>query len=1030
MNIIKKLLYIIPLLAIFSCTERWEDNHANDGKMTTAISVVLPQIPAACPQQTRAMSLTPDIKNLYVAVFDDNGYLLEYVKADQSSTMATANETLYNYKVSLTPTNFKTIVHFIGNGPEKLSFGTEVEAIGGLITENGADAYWQRVELANGINNNVDSDGKSNVAALNEVRLIRNFAWIKLSEDTDNFIIDSYCVVNTRTKGSVAPYNASRLGFAVFSDQKTHESLVGEGYNGFIPVGAELDKTIPDELTWFKTNGVAADNYAYFVYERESPIKDPAYILVKGYYNGSATPSYYKVDLRDNNGNYFPIIRNFRYGVTITSVKHSGHASAAAAAAGAGSGDVSTSIETEKYTNISNNVARIFVEYTEKILVEQTDDLKLRYKFVVFETKDANGNVVQEEAVLNGTENVTIETDDQGTVINSMSRATDDDTDDWREITIKTFEAGSSRKSQDIIIKGEVTIGTGDNAKTYELQRKVTITLLPSKYTMQLVCDPNSIQEKLGEPFDLIIKMPGGLGSAMFPLEFQLEAANQSMTPDQGDDLPVVTGNSIISTNKTTIGFIKHLEWDDYDALPNENGFKSVVCQFKSNKAVSATDIYAQNKYFNLASTTLENYTPAKFSGLSFNPETPWLMAESEVEFSFSMEKLPSQGYVTVALGNLEPADEEDRLEYIGVVNGKACYSFNPESLSNTLKLKVLETYQTIDVGLSAYHFEDNSASLNPRRGTFSGLKLEPNGDPTLAAGSEVTFSFTMSDMPSGDVKVTLGNLEPTGATRATFENGVYTFKPESTNVELTFKVINGGQTVSAALSANDFEAVDPVSLKPQRGKFENLTFNPNSKITNIGTNVNFTFNMTYLPSEITVALTGLKPATNETRLTKIRENGDVVYYSFTPETTTINNTNALKLEGTASGIAKVELSADNFDPADNTINITYTISSGKIKVNKPGSGKLSINYKIYADANASAPIGNFTIEWKNSETGLKTNSYAFSLSITSTDYETITDNNNNIYIKYTYGGRTYTATADLKTLLKGETVTLTTWTN
>ena len=824
MNIMKKLLYILPLLAMLSCTERWEDNHANDGKMTTTISVVLPQIPAACPQQTRAMSLTPDIKNLYVAVFDDNGYLLEYVKADQSSTMATKNETLYNYKVSLTPTNFKTIVHFIGNGPEKLPFGTEVEAIGGLITEKGADAYWQRVELANGINTNVDSDGQSNVAALNKVRLIRNFAWIKLSEDTDNFIIDSYCVVNTRTKGSVAPYNASTFGFAAFSDQKTHESLVGEGYNGFIPSGAELEKKIPDESTWFKVTTTDAttvdvDAYAYFVYERESPIKDPAYILVKGTYtteDGSSMPDrYYKVDLRDNDGNYFPIIRNFRYGVTITSVKHSGHASAAAAAAGAGSGDVSTSIETEKYTNISNNVARIFVEYTEKILVEPTEDLKLRYKFMVFETKDANGSVVQEEAVLNGTENITIETDNQGTVINSMSRATDDDTDDWREITIKTFEAGSSRKSQDIIIKGEVTIGTGDNAKTYELQRKVTITLLPSKYTMQLVCDPNSIQEKLGEPFDLIIKVPGGLGSAMFPLEFQLEAENQSMTPDQGDDLPVVTGKSIISTKstKTTIGFIKHLEWDDYDALPNENGFKSVVCHFKSNKAVSATDIYAQNKYFNLASTTLENYTPAKFSGLSFNPETPWLMAESEVEFSFSMEKLPSQGYVTVALGNLEPADEEDRLEYIGVVNGKACYSFNPESLSNTLKLKVLETYQTIDVGLSAYHFEDNSASLNPRRGTFSGLKLEPNGDPTLTAGSEVTFSFTMSDMPSGDVKVTLGNLEPTGATRATFENGVYTFKPGSTNVELTFKVKNGGQTVSAALSADYFED-NSVSLK------------------------------------------------------------------------------------------------------------------------------------------------------------------------------------------------------------------------
>ena len=75
-----------------------------------------------------------------------------------------------------------------------------------------------------------------------------------------------------------------------------------------------------------------------------------------------------------------------------------------------------------------------------------------------------------------------------------------------------------------------------------------------------------------------------------------------------------------------------------------------------------------------------------------------------------------------------------------------------------------------------------------------------------------------MSDMPSGDVNVKLINLEPTGTTRATFNDRVYTFKPESKNVELTFKVIEGGDPVSAELSADYFEAVDPVSLDPWTG--------------------------------------------------------------------------------------------------------------------------------------------------------------------------------------------------------------------
>lgn len=718
MKIFKKLLYMIPLLAMLSCTERWEDNLTNDGKLSTTISVVLPQIPDALPQ-TRAMAMNPQMRNLYLAVFDENGYLLEYVKADATTEMASENEKTYKYKVSLTPTDFPTYVHFIGNAPETISFGTEVEAVGKLYTEGGNDAYWQRIVFPKGIKNNSDGTLEASVlTALQDVRLVRNFAWIKLQlgENVKNFTIDSYCVMNTRTKGSVAPYNTSSSQFADFAHKQTYDDLISEGYNGFIPANATLDKTIPDESTWFKASGVDADNYAYYVYEREKPSADPTFILVKGTYtpeSGTAMSNrYYKVDLRDNIGNYFPIIRNFRYNVTISSIMHEGHATAAAAVAGAGSGDVSTAIETEDFTNISNNVARIFVSYTDTTLVNQMNDLKFRYKFMVFETKDADGNVVSNQQVLN--DNVTIEADAPGTVISSYTKANEDATDGWREITISTTELGTTRKTQDIIIKGQVTIGEGANAKTYQLQRKVTLNLRP-KYTMQLVCNPTEIQENLGEPFDLIIKVPGGLGSAMFPLEFQLEAEAQSMTPNLGDDLPVVTGSSIIAgkSGKTTIGFIKHLEWDVYNALPNEGGYKSVVCHFKSNKAASATAIYAQNKYFNQASTTLGNYTPSTFSNLRFNHATPPQTADAAVTFTFTMSRIPEQGYVTVALSGLEPANDETRLTYVGVVDGKAGYSFNPSDLTETLELKTTDANLTsVEVALSAYHFEDASASL------------------------------------------------------------------------------------------------------------------------------------------------------------------------------------------------------------------------------------------------------------------------------------------------------------------------------
>lgn len=737
----KLLLCVIPLLALLSCTDRVEGEFTADDRLNATISVVVPQLPAA-QTQTRAMALQPQMQNLYLAVFDENGYLLEYVMAQVLMSQATQNGVEYEYMVNLTPTKGRTIVHFMGNAPESLHFGSETEVIGGLHTEGGNEAYWQRVELPGGIKRDESGALDASVAeALTGVKLIRNFAWInlKVGSGVDNFTIEKYCVVNTRTGGSVAPYMgslSSQNPFAEYTVDRTYRSLVEGGYDGYIPAGAELNTAIPDESLWFNAGSESADNYAYFMYERETPLSNPSFILVKGTYTADDgtvkdTPSYYKVDLRDGSGDYFPIIRNFRYSLTLTSVKHEGHETAAAAAAGAGSGDVSTSIETEDFTNISNNVARLSVSYTDTTLVNQMNDLKLRYKFEVLGAADP---------VRNDDVTVTKGTADGGEVIGSYSVGTAD-TDGWREITIATTELGTARKSQDIIIKGEATV----DGHTYSLDRKVTINLRP-KYTMELVCDPYEIPNRLGSPFDLVIKVPGGLNKSMFPLEFQLEAVEQSMTPDKGDDLPVVTGMSIVPTkDKATIGFVKHLEWTDYEALANEGGYKSVPCHFKSNKDASATVIWAENKYFELASTTLGNYAPSTFSNLTFSPGTLPTEADQEVDFTFTMSQMPKQGYVTVALENFYPAEDENGetgLKYIGTEDGKALYSFNPSATTETLHLMTSTTDVSVgSVTLSAYQFIDASAELHLRYVIREG-GINVGSYTNISNTSNVTFTI------------------------------------------------------------------------------------------------------------------------------------------------------------------------------------------------------------------------------------------------------------------------------------------------
>ena len=694
----KKLLLIyLLLIGIVSCTDQGTPQIAQDGQEKVELSVMVPD----AQLHSRALTEHPaPFTNLYLAVFDEAGYLMEYRQANPVE--ANENEELYDYTVSLTPSPSPVTIHFIANAPTTLNFGSETEVISQLYTSAGGDAYWQRVEFPEGLKLNETSVKEK----LTGVRLIRNFAWIQLvlKNTVTNFELESYCVVNTRTRGSMAPYNTSTGAFEEYPEGTTHAILVEKGYDGFIPQGAELDKTIPNEANW------ATVGHGYFIYERETPRTDPLFILMKGKYNGAAKSTYYKIDLRDNSNNYFPVLRNFRYQVEIQNIEHEGHETALGAAQGAGSGDVSTSIETVDYTNISNSIARIFVSYTDTTLVTN-DPITLKYKFQSFETKDQNNNTIP-GAILNG-ENVTITEEtvgDDKKVIQTWSKKLNNgtlvvDEDGWSTIEIQPVAPDETTRVQKLTIVGTVII----NGKTYTLQRQVKFNL-KKRDSFMLECNPNAVPNTQGSSFDLVIKIPGGLGDAIFPLDFDIEAVAQSITPAQGDNLPVVTRESIVSdkTGQTTIGFIKSVSWEEYNGTANVGGYKSIPCHFKTNKAESATVIWAQNKYFNNASTTLGNYTPKHFQNLAFskpsvNPENP------EVEFTFNMTELPRQGYVKVTLVGLVP-DADDNL----IPLGGNTYSYYPTNVGEQkFYLKTTIDSGTASVKLEAYQFETAMSELS-----------------------------------------------------------------------------------------------------------------------------------------------------------------------------------------------------------------------------------------------------------------------------------------------------------------------------
>lgn len=277
----KKYIYIFSVLlfAAIGCTKELEQTVPGiDGDFPEgAKALVTFSIPA--PPETKAgMAVEPIVENLYVAVFNSAGLLKEYTKAEPVQ-LATANATWYTYQVSLMLSSSERRLHFIANGPESITDGTESAVICALETANGDAAYWQRVVLEHGItpyaypggrvtytwtddegehsetygtadgtsytdgvgltvnkgdyvqqNGNKVTDGTGYFASttttteLEKVPLIRNFARITVTKkDGGSFEPIKFKTIYTPDKGYVAPYDAHADEFVVpYMDAYNH----------------------------------------------------------------------------------------------------------------------------------------------------------------------------------------------------------------------------------------------------------------------------------------------------------------------------------------------------------------------------------------------------------------------------------------------------------------------------------------------------------------------------------------------------------------------------------------------------------------------------------------------------------------------------------------------------------------------------------------------------------------------------------------------------------------------------------------
>ena len=615
----KKLLYIFMCLAMTqACIKENFPTSPNDvtegEEITLSMSVSVPGMEVA----TRALGeygyTDGSHPSLWVVVFDQQGYLVEYAKAtEQSLTGGSLNETKFSVKLHETPE--PCIIHYLLNYADNLdlAYGHESSLIGGLVVGSDKDVYWQRRVLQGGIND--DPTYISN--NFTRIPLVRNFAKITVKESADNFTLSGFYVLNRPKTGTVAPYsNGAFVNYQpdLAADQSLYDALTDAGYVGSEPDGLEFTNTAAPEAGDFSTA-------ATYLYENTAEDKNAVTtILIAGKFDSDddkafddETVTYYKADLVTNDlvsggTEYAHILRNFHYELNITSVIASGKDIAGAMNAAANN-NLSGAVEIKDLTNVTNGTAGIYVSFTDTTLVSSAP-IVLKYKFLE--------DVSDKTSYSNDRVKISAE---PGDVVSSTSKGsliTTPTTSSWygyQELIINPQELPDYTREQTIVLYDEAT----------KLRREVLIRLRP-KLTMEVECNPKVVDAEAGESMTLNLMFDSNLNPALFPLDFTIESQTnassstlkQYISPAKTEVISVQTGKSIVPgyAGSKSYQYVKTLSYDDYKQLStNADGQVIFPVAFVTNIAANASTVYVRNQYFNDADDFFLNEAAALVDG-------------------------------------------------------------------------------------------------------------------------------------------------------------------------------------------------------------------------------------------------------------------------------------------------------------------------------------------------------------------------------------------------------------------------------
>lgn len=619
MKLTKYILFFTALILFAACGNDemlLPDNGNGKNNDTPGTYTFRLRFPETQQASSRALGETPDYAslNLFLAVFTGDAttssatnFLTEFVRATPDVANIT-DDGIVPYRVTLSETDAPRVVHLIAIGTENLDipFGPENVVIPGLVTTGNQDAYWQRVVIPCAINKDNEATVKNVLGALTPVPMLRNFAKVSVEVDAavpnSTFELTGFTVINTIDRGNVAPWSAT-VGFADFLDGNNSMKPYDEvNYAGTIPSGWNLQNTDPSAATFD-----IADKYFY---ERPFSSVNRTYVIIRGQYNGSATDTYYKLDLGSTDTEtglftYYNLLRNFNYHIRITSVGAAGEPTAQAAADGSVFNNFSASVETRNMLNISDGRDMMYVNFTRYVLVSGTEPIELRYRYL---ENIGNGVGTVNNDVVNTNQVIA------GDVIESAEVASTDADGGWRTVTIYPKAPTNVVAEQAVTLfkpKGLSRTITFISRNPWDISNIETYNGTDDTRPDR---DPQSIAPEMGAELTIFFDLPSALPEAMFPLEFKLESNRQNIENNPIGTLVVSTGPSMFEgVTDNRISYIKTISWADYDEA--SGGSNTVRCRFLCTTDLASlgvdhteTTVIIDNPYFNRIRTVFHRY--------------------------------------------------------------------------------------------------------------------------------------------------------------------------------------------------------------------------------------------------------------------------------------------------------------------------------------------------------------------------------------------------------------------------------------